>query len=188
MHLFDFSKVLFVIKDEMSWNFIHRTPYLGRYIKPSYDPMTGQEVVWMQCGSSRQGCCKNYGPRSVPLEDRDFAQWETDNGIEGWRLYETDYGRPGRNPNHFFHNLVLIPYCYWNGYDDYGCEENGWDLISEYEISEDYPPGVGAEAFDWLQDSVEIFAEYVQDTSCYLVNHIHMAIVLPGGILLDTKY
>ena len=122
MHLFDFSKVLFVIKDEMSWNFIHRTPYLGRYIKPSYDPMTGQEVVWMQCGYSRQGCCKNYGPRSVPLEDRDFAQWETDNGIEGWRLYETDYGRPGRNPNHFFHNLVLIPYCYWNGYDDYGCD------------------------------------------------------------------
>jgi hypothetical protein len=62
------------------------------------------------------------------------------------------------------------------------------DLLSEYEIPEEYPPGVGAEAFDWLQDSVKIFAEYVQDTSCYLVNHIHMAIVLPGGILLDTKY
>ena len=164
----------------MSQTFIHRTPYLGKgNIEPRLDPKVGQEVVWIQCGTRRQGCCKNYGPRSVLLEEIDFARWEYNDGIEGWRLYEMN-GRRGRNPQHYFHNLVLIPYGDFNGYDDYGCDERGWDLISEYDEEEE------AEAFDWLQSSIEGFAENVEDTSDYLVDHIHMAIVLPCDSVLHT--
>ena len=182
--MFNNLQVSSTIEYEMSLTFIHRTPYLGKgNIEPRLDPKVGQEVVWIQCGTRRQGCCKNYGPRSVPLQESDFAQWEIDDGFEGWRLYEMD-GKRGRNPNHYFHNLVLVPYCDFNGYDDFGCDERGWDFLSEYDSCGD--SGDGEEAFDWLQSSVEAFAEDVQDNTDYAVNHIHMAIVLPYNSVLHT--
>ena len=184
IHLYDFIQVSSTIKDKMSLTFIHRTPYLGKgNIEPRLDPKIGQEVVWIQCGTHRHGCCKNYGPRSVPLEVSDFAKWEIHDGFEGWRLYEMN-GKRGRNPNHYFHNLVLVPYGDFNGYDDYGCDERGWDLLSEYDGS--FGSGEEGEAFDWIHGSIEAFAEDVQDTSDYAVNHIHMAIVLPSGSVLPA--
>lgn len=113
---------------------LHRTNYWGTTIDwTDRDDEVDMHAIWVQAMTRRRAsCCPGFGKRRVGIKISDLI--ECHSGL--WNLYfvsETE----GRNSDHFFTKLVLLP----QGTKGFGKEhcrkvlgwkyKNQWDVTAE---------------------------------------------------------
>ena len=146
--------------------FIHRTNYWGTTITgQNRDSEVDLDLIWVQAVSRRhrpKGCCQGFGKRSVRITMDDL---ETAHGGD-WNLFYVS-GKEGRNSNHYFHKLVLIP----KGTRSFGVktctQKHGWTYEGEWSPSSEN----AASSLDVLLKEYKtgIYGDYG-------VSHIHIGI------------
>jgi hypothetical protein len=110
----------------------HRTNYWGTTIESSNrDNAVDIDAIWVQAVSRPFPCCRGFGKRNTRVTTDDL-QSEHD-GM--WNLFYVS-GTEGRNPNHYFEKLVLIPRGE-RGYGKDRCRrEFGWIFKGQWHCSE----------------------------------------------------
>ena len=155
---------------------VHRTHCNDDRIDFRMDDSIGEDCIWFQAVSASNwpldGCCKIFGPRAIHLRRGDFERWDQD----GWRLWLVE-DRQGRNPEHYFFKLALVPH----GKRNYGlksCKRNGWTLIANTRDAARFQ-------MQWLKSNI---GQYIQSWNDDDIangdssdkNHFHMCILRPG--------
>jgi hypothetical protein len=146
----------------------HRTNYWGQRIDamPDRHGNVPFDVIWAMASThdfEDGDCCRSFGRRIVQIVDADFE--ESHNGH--WYVFKLSERR-GNNPAHYFYNFALIPKgTYKHG--KRSCLSRGWELEGEID------------AGDALRDLEDVLHEYLtRSDNDY--NHVHLAIMMTGGL------
>jgi hypothetical protein len=118
------------IDEEM--RLIHRTNYWGQTLNSSdRDREVDMDAIWVQVVKFR-ACCPNFGDRNVRLNIEDLQT--AHDGL--WNLFFVS-GTEGRDRDHFFSKLVMIPH----GKRGYGKDrvrrEHGWTFHGSWNSNGD---------------------------------------------------
>ena len=116
------------------------------------------EAIWVQAVWGTRPCCRGFGKRNVRVTIEDIQEAHTGT----WNLFYVS-GTEGRNSDHYFEKLVLIPRGE-RGFGKERCRRDfGWSFVGQWQCHE------GEQG---LSDLLESYKE----NDGYRFVHIHLGI------------
>jgi hypothetical protein len=145
---------------------IHRTNYWGSTITWSDRDVEvdGMDAIWVQVVDEHwRSCCRGFGKRSVRVDMEDL----TNHHSGRWNLFYVS-GTEGRNSDHYFHKLVLIPQG-TRGFGKTGCAKRGWTFVGKWT----------ADAQSSAANLSNLLRAYKSESG-FEVCHVHLGLHMPS--------